>query len=77
MLLLPETAPVSETSFASGGRAENGATALAWDHGLSMAENGGDLQTSGTLDVHEVAVWVLDQTLELASASLFGGTRVK
>lgn len=46
MLLLPETAPVSETSFASGGRAENGATALAWDHGLSMAENGGDLQTS-------------------------------
>lgn len=49
MLLLPETAAVPKTSFASGGRAENGATTLARDHGLSVAENGGDLQTSCNL----------------------------
>ncbi len=30
-----------------------------------MAEDGGDLETAGTLHVHEVGVGVLDQALEL------------
>ena len=35
------------------------------NHGLGMAENGGDPVTSWTLNIHKVAVWVLDQTLQL------------
>ena len=42
-----------------------------------MAENGGDLVTSWTLDVHEEGVWVLDKPLQLALANLLLGQGVQ
>ena len=38
-----------------------------------MAEDGGDLVAAGALDVHEVAVGVLDQALQLVLALLVLG----
>ena len=48
--------------------AENGGASDAQDDSLGVAENCGDLVTSGALDIHEEGVGVLDQTLQLALA---------
>ncbi len=42
-----------------------------------MAEDGGDLVAARALDVHEVAVGMLHQALQLVLALLLFGTRVE
>ena len=42
-----------------------------------MGEDGGDVEASRALDVHEVGVWRLYETLELMASGLGGGRGVQ
>ena len=72
-----EAASLSQTSLSSSWCAKDGAAVGASDHGLAVAEDGGDVEASLALDVHEIAVGRLNQSLELVLGllELFG--RVK
>lgn len=54
--LPPEAAAFGETSLASSWSAQDGAAVGAGNHCLAVAEDGGDIEASLALDVHEVAV---------------------
>ena len=41
-----------------------------------MAEDGGDLEATRALDVHEEGVWALNESLELVLAPFLGCRRV-
>ena len=55
------------------GLAQDGAAADAEHDRLRVTEDGGDLVTAGALDVHEVAVGVLHEALQLVLALLVLG----
>ena len=61
----------------SRGLAQDGAAADAEHDRLRVTEDGGDLVTAGALDVHEVAVRVLHEALQLVLALLVLGARVQ
>lgn len=68
--LLSETASLGKSCTSSGWLTKHNIAVSANNNGLSVAENGGDLETSWALDVHEEAIWALDKTLELVCLSL-------
>ena len=47
---------LSELSLSTGRSAEDGAAGSTEDDGLSVREDGGDVEAPGALDVHEVRV---------------------
>ena len=49
----------------------------AEDSGLSMREDGCDLEAAGALDIQEVAVWRLDKSLKLVNRFLVLSVGVK
>jgi len=72
VLLPPETAALSKPGSAPGWLAEDSGAAGTHDHSLSVTEHRGDPVTAGTLDVHEVAVGVLDQPFQLVLPLFLG-----
>lgn len=66
-----------ESGSSPGGLAQNSGTPDTHHHGLGVAEHGGDFVASGALDIHEIRIRVLDQTLQLVFAFLILGTRVQ
>lgn len=57
LISLPsETASLSKTGLASSWCAENGAAVGTGHDSLAMTEDGGDVETSLALDIHEVAI---------------------
>lgn len=60
-----EAASLGKTSLSSSWCAQDGAAVGAGDHGLAVAEHCCDIEASLALDVHEVAVRRLNQSLEL------------
>ena len=56
---------------------EDGGTTDAEHDGLGVREHGGDLVASGAFHVHEEAVRVLNQTLQLVLTPFVFGTRVQ
>merc|ERR1719259_1602447 len=78
LVLLPtERASFREAGFAAGGLAKHRRAAGADDHRLSVAEHRRDLVAAGALDIHEVRVGRLHESLQLAFAFLFFDGRVK
>jgi len=65
VLLPPEAAALSQPGSATSWLTQDSGASGTDNHGLGMAEHGGDPVTSWTLNIHKVAVWVLDQTLQL------------
>jgi len=70
VLLPPEAASFGEPGAASSGLAEDSGTPGADHDSLCVTEDSGDPVTAGTLDVHEVAIGVLDQPLQLVLSLL-------
>ena len=68
--LFAEATSLGEPSLAAGRGAEHDVARSAKDHGLCVAEDGGDLEASGALDVHEEAIGGLHKSLELVCAGL-------
>jgi hypothetical protein len=64
-----ERGALCQTSLTTGGLAKHAGAGAAQDYGLSMREDGGDGEATWALDIHEVGVGRLHQTLELM---LFG-----
>ena len=54
--LLAEGGALDESGLAAGGLAQHRLAAGTHDHSLGVAEDGGDVEARGTLDVHEVRV---------------------
>jgi hypothetical protein len=52
-LLLPERASLRQTGLSTSRLAENGGAGAANDDRLRMREDGGDIEATGALDVHE------------------------
>merc|ERR1719259_1620600 len=78
LVLLPtEGTSFREAGFAAGGLAKHRRAAGADDHRLSVAEHRCDLVAAGALDIHEVRVGRLHESLQLAFAFLFFDGRVK
>lgn len=78
MLLAPEGAALCESGFAPGGGAQDRAAAGAGDRGLRVAEDGRDHIAPRALHVHEVAVGILHEALQLVRVQpLLLGRRVK
>eukprot|EP00411_Alexandrium_monilatum_P024038 CAMPEP_0175207298 /NCGR_PEP_ID=MMETSP0093-20121207/13041_1 /TAXON_ID=311494 /ORGANISM="Alexandrium monilatum, Strain CCMP3105" /LENGTH=112 /DNA_ID=CAMNT_0016500459 /DNA_START=31 /DNA_END=369 /DNA_ORIENTATION=+ len=75
--LPPEGAALSEPRQAAGGLAEHDVAVPTKHNRLRMAVDGGDLQATGALDVHEEAVGRLDHTLELVLGLLLLEVRVQ
>ena len=66
LISLPsETAALGETGLATSRRAQDGAAVGAGHDCLAVAEYGCDVEAPLALDVHEVAVGGLNQTLQL------------
>ena len=68
--LLSVTASFCESCPSSGWLTEHNITRSANNNGLSVAENSGNLKTSGALDVHEKTIGALYKTLEFVRAGL-------
>jgi len=77
LLLATEGAALSELSLSTGGGAEDGAAGTAENYGLGVREDGSDVEATGALDVHEVRVRGLHQTLELVGLGGLLSRRVK
>lgn len=65
-----ESAAEGKLAFASGGLAENVLAVIAGNDGLSMTEDSAGTVATSALNVHEVAVGCLNETLELMGLSL-------
>lgn len=61
---------LSQTGLTTGRLAKDSAARGAEDNGLGVAEDGADVQAAGALDVHEVRVGRLYESLELVGALL-------
>ena len=62
-LLLAERASLSETSLSTGRLTKDGSARAADDNSLGVREDGGDVEASGALDVHEERTGGRDQGL--------------
>jgi len=77
-LRLPtERATLSQPSLASCRLAQHRLARTANDDCLGMGEHGGDGEAPWALDIHEVRVWRLHETLQLVPALLGGGRGVE
>jgi len=61
--LLSQLAALSETGASTSGLAEDCVARSANNHGLGVAEDGRDVVAAGALNVHEVGVGALYETL--------------
>lgn len=77
LLLSPERATLSQLCLTPRRLAKDRAAARALDDGRSVGEDGGDLETTWALDVHEERPRSLDQLLELVLARFGGGRGVE
>jgi hypothetical protein len=68
--LPPEGAALGELGLTAGGLAQDGAAGGAKDDGGGVGEDGGDLETAGTLHIHEERIGRLNETLQLVLTSL-------
>jgi len=75
-LLAAEGAALSQAGDTSGGLGKNVGAAGAHDDGLGVREDGGDLDASRALDVHEVGVGRLYESLQLVGLLLKSVGRV-
>jgi len=64
-LLPPERTALSQPRLSSGWLAQDGRARAADDDGLGVGEDGGDVETSWALDVHEERAWGWDKCLQL------------
>lgn len=76
-LLSSERAALSQLSLTTGWGAQDSGTVVTGDGGLGVREDGGDVQASLALDVHEVGSWGLDQGLQFVLLGLGGWVRVQ
>lgn len=60
-------------SATSSGLAQDGGASHALHHALGVREDGCDLQAARAFHVHEIGIWVLDQSLQLMLALLLRG----
>lgn len=74
--LLAEAAALGELSLATGGLGELGVAPSAADLSAGVAVHDSDGQAVGALDVHEVGVGALDQTVALVLLALILDVRV-
>ena len=70
VLLLAERTAFGQSCLATGGLAQHLRAASAEDDGLRVAEDRGDGEAAGALDVHEEGVRALHQALQLVLACL-------
>ena len=63
--LSSERAALGQLGLASCWRTQDRRTSVTGDGGLGMGKNGGDVQASRALDIHEKGSWRLDQGLQL------------
>jgi len=71
VLLSSEAASFGQPGSSSSGLAEDSGAPCAYYHCLGVTEDGGDSVTTGTLNVHEVAVWMLHEPFQLVPPLLF------
>jgi len=71
-LLLSERAALGKSGLTTGWLAENGCARSTNDDGLGVGEDGGDVETTWALDVHEERSWLWNKSLELVLATLSG-----
>lgn len=71
-LLSSERAAVGQLSLTTGRSAQHRRAAVTSNSGLGVGENGGDVQTAWTLDVHKVGSGALNKGLLLMLLSLGG-----
>lgn len=76
-LLASERASLSQASLTTGGLAQDSGAGSAGDNGLSMGEDGRDVEASRALDVHEERSGRSDELLELVLFELSLRRRVK
>jgi len=77
-LVLPaEGAPLSQPGLTTSGLAQDGGTRSTKDYCLGVREDSGDRKATWALDVHEVRVGALYETLELVAPllGLSGGVK--
>jgi len=70
LCLAAEGAALGQSSLTAGWLAKDGRAGSALDDGLGVGEDGGDVEASWALDVHEVGVWALHQSLLLVELLL-------
>lgn len=63
--LLAVGTTLSEADFATSGLTDDGLTVWAGDNCLRVAEDGGDGEATGALDIHEVGIRGRHQPLQL------------
>lgn len=63
--LSAEGAAFGNTDFSSSGLAKNVSASTTDNNGLGVAEDSGDVHATWALDIHEVRVGALYETLEL------------
>jgi len=68
--LLSVTASLGKSSPSSSWLAKHNITGSAYNHGLSMTEDSGNLEASRTLNVHKETIGALYETLELVGLGL-------
>lgn len=75
--LSTEGATFSQASTTTSGLTQDSTARRAQNDGLSVAEDGANVQTTRTLDIHEVGVGRLNKSLELVGTLLVFNRRVK
>lgn len=74
--LLSVRASLSQAGLTAGRLAQMNIAVSAHDNCLRMTKNSGNLEASGTLDIHEKGVGRLHKSLQLVCASLNFRSRV-
>jgi len=77
VLLPSKTAALGQPGSASSWLAEDCGTSSTHDDCLGVAEDSGNPIAARTLDVHKVAVWMLDKPLELVLPLFFCWERMQ
>lgn len=76
-LLSSERGSIGQLGLTTGWLGKHSGTRVASDSSLCVGEDGGDVETAGTLDIHEVGSWGLDECLEFVALSLSGSRWVQ
>jgi len=70
--LLADRATFRQSSFASRGLTQDGGARRAEHNRVGVRKHSGDLEAPRALDIHEVAVWSLNKSLELVEFGFVG-----
>lgn len=70
-------ATFGESGSSSSGLAEHNVAVSAQDYSLCMAENCGDLEAAGALDVHKKGIRTLHEPLKLVSSEFELRSRIQ